>query len=45
MIEDHSLYDKCKPRVDDETLRKARTELEDICSEEVGVCLVKLYFR
>jgi hypothetical protein len=45
MIENHSLHDKYEPRVDDEALRKARPELEDICSEEVGVRLVKLYFR
>lgn len=44
-VADHSLYDHGEPRVEDSLLQNARKEVERMCSEEVGVRLVKLFFR
>ena len=44
-VADHSLYDHGEPRVADSVLQGARIELETLCSEEVGVRLIKLFFK
>ena len=45
MLQDHNLYDKSEPRVEDSTLESARKEVESMCSDEIAVRLVKLHFR
>lgn len=45
MFEQHSLHDKFEPRVDDEVIQKTRLELEDMCSDEIGIRLIRLYFK
>lgn len=45
MFESHALHEKYEPRVDEDVIHMAREELETICPAEVGVRLVKLYFK
>ncbi|RFU33053.1 hypothetical protein B7463_g3265, partial [Scytalidium lignicola] len=45
MFGQHSLHDRYEPRVEDEVLQKTRLELEDMCSDEVGIRLINLYFK
>lgn len=44
-VADHSLYDHGEPRVDNDVLDAAHRQLESMCSEGVGLRLVKLFFR
>ena len=45
MLGAHRLYDRYEPRFEDDILRNAQVELEKICSDRIGVRLVKLYFK
>ncbi len=45
MFADHSLHEKYEPRINDDIFRRAETELENMCPEEVGIRLVNLFFK
>lgn len=45
MLIDHSLHGRYEPRVDEDVLQNAHTFLQEMCSDAIGVRLVKLYFR
>lgn len=45
MFIDHSLHARYEPRVDDESLRRAHKDLDQMCNLEVGTRLVKLFFK
>ena len=45
MLIDHNLHSRYEPRVDQDTLRQAESELNDMCSDDIAARLVKLYFK
>jgi hypothetical protein len=45
MLIEHSLHGRYEPKVEEEDLQKAHADLQGMCSDDIGVRLVRLYFK